>query len=60
LLLFFAVQRSGESGTARLPAGVRRVVFSGDSITANGTHATPGKTHCVTRHPARPVEWEAP
>ncbi len=43
--------------TATLPAGVRRVLFLGDSITYGGTYVGYIETYFLTRHPDRSVEF---
>ena len=42
---------------ATLPAGVRRVVFLGDSITYSGAYVCQVAAYFATRHPARDLEF---
>jgi lysophospholipase L1-like esterase len=45
------------AGRAALPAGVKRVVFLGDSITYSGMYVNLVEAYFITRYPARAIEF---
>lgn len=56
-LLLFASVAAAAPAVATLPAGVKRVVFLGDSITQGGFYTVCVETYFLTRHPVRPIEF---
>lgn len=57
LLLLLAPLVLSAQPTATLPAGVRRVLFLGDSITYGGFYTVCVEAYFATRTPERPVEF---